>query len=40
MKKKKIILAGGGTMGSVSPLLAISEKYKADYLFIGTIDGK
>ena len=39
MKKKKIILAGGGTMGSVSPLLAISEKYKADYLFIGTIDG-
>ena len=37
--KKKIILVGAGTMGSVSPLLAISEKYKADYLFIGTKQG-
>ncbi len=26
-------------MGSVSPLLAIAEKYKADYLFIGTHNG-
>lgn len=26
-------------MGSVSPLLAIAEKYEADYLFIGSIDG-
>ncbi len=37
--KKKIILTGGGTMGSVSPLLAIAEKYEAHYLVIGTKDG-
>ena len=37
--KKKIILVGGGTMGSVSPLLAIAEKHKANYLFIGTHNG-
>ena len=35
-KSKKIILVGGGTMGSVSPLLAITKNYPADYLFIGT----
>ncbi|RJQ34858.1 UDP-N-acetylglucosamine--N-acetylmuramyl-(pentapeptide) pyrophosphoryl-undecaprenol N-acetylglucosamine transferase [Candidatus Parcubacteria bacterium] len=38
-KKIKIILAGGGTLGSVSPLLAIAEKYPAEYLFIGSADG-
>ncbi|MBT6691489.1 UDP-N-acetylglucosamine--N-acetylmuramyl-(pentapeptide) pyrophosphoryl-undecaprenol N-acetylglucosamine transferase [Candidatus Parcubacteria bacterium] len=38
-KKPKIILAGGGTLGSVSPLLAIASKYQADYLFIGSDDG-
>ena len=36
---KKIILVGGGTMGSVSPLLSLAENYKAEYLFIGTRDG-
>ncbi len=30
----KILLAGGGTLGSVSPLLAIAKKYQADYLFV------
>lgn len=38
-KRKKILLAGGGTLGSVSPLLAIADKYPADYLFVGTING-
>ncbi|MDP2812558.1 MAG: glycosyltransferase [bacterium] len=38
-KNKKIILVGGGTLGSVSPLLAIAVNYRADYLFVGTIDG-
>lgn len=38
-KRKKIVLAGGGTLGSVSPLLAIAEKYPADYLFIGSKQG-
>ena len=37
--RKKIVLAGGGTLGSVSPLLAVAEKYEADYLFIGTESG-
>ncbi|OGY94669.1 MAG: hypothetical protein A2406_02490 [Candidatus Komeilibacteria bacterium RIFOXYC1_FULL_37_11] len=37
--KRKILLVGGGTLGSVSPLLAISANYPAEYLFIGTIDG-
>lgn len=36
---KRIILVGGGTMGSVSPLLAIAAKYPAEYLFIGTQTG-
>ncbi|RJP61765.1 MAG: UDP-N-acetylglucosamine--N-acetylmuramyl-(pentapeptide) pyrophosphoryl-undecaprenol N-acetylglucosamine transferase [Ignavibacteriales bacterium] len=36
---KKILLAGGGTLGSVSPLIAISSKYQADYLFVGTENG-
>lgn len=35
----KILLVGGGTLGSVSPLLAISQKYKADYLFVGSENG-
>jgi len=35
-KKVKIILAGGGTLGSVSPLLAIADKYQAEYLFVGS----
>ncbi|MFA6466529.1 MAG: UDP-N-acetylglucosamine--N-acetylmuramyl-(pentapeptide) pyrophosphoryl-undecaprenol N-acetylglucosamine transferase [Patescibacteria group bacterium] len=38
-KQPKILLVGGGTLGSVSPLLAISEKYKAEYLFVGSEDG-
>lgn len=38
-KRKKIFLVGGGTLGSVSPLLAISSKYEADYVFVGTKDG-
>ncbi len=37
--EKKIILVGGDTMGSVSPLLAIAEKYSAEYLFVGTKNG-
>jgi len=33
----KIILSGGGTIGSVTPLLAIAEKLpQEDFLFIGT----
>lgn len=38
-KRKKIFLVGGGTLGSVSPLLAIAEKYDADYVFVGTQSG-
>ncbi len=38
-KKPKIILVGGGTMGSVSPLLAIASKYPAEYLFVGSQQG-
>ncbi len=38
-KKPKILLVGGGTLGSVSPLLAITEQYDADYLFVGTKNG-
>ncbi|MDD5749544.1 MAG: UDP-N-acetylglucosamine--N-acetylmuramyl-(pentapeptide) pyrophosphoryl-undecaprenol N-acetylglucosamine transferase [Patescibacteria group bacterium] len=37
--RKRIILVGGGTLGSVSPLLAIARKYPADYLFVGTENG-
>ncbi|MBT4209803.1 MAG: UDP-N-acetylglucosamine--N-acetylmuramyl-(pentapeptide) pyrophosphoryl-undecaprenol N-acetylglucosamine transferase [Candidatus Komeilibacteria bacterium] len=37
--KKKILLVGGGTLGSVSPLLAIADKYKAEYLFVGSEHG-
>lgn len=37
--RKKIILAGGGTMGSVSPLLAVARDYPADYLFVATKNG-
>lgn len=35
----KIVLVGGSTMGSVSPLLAIAGAYFAEYLFIGTATG-
>lgn len=39
-KTTKIILTGGGTGGSVTPLLAIAEDIKeAEFLFIGTKDG-
>lgn len=42
-KKNKIILTGGGTGGSVSPILAVynklKEKEEYDFLFIGTKDG-
>ncbi|MCB9802603.1 UDP-N-acetylglucosamine--N-acetylmuramyl-(pentapeptide) pyrophosphoryl-undecaprenol N-acetylglucosamine transferase [Candidatus Nomurabacteria bacterium] len=37
--KRKILLVGGGTLGSVSPLLAVAQKYSADYLFLGTKTG-
>jgi UDP-N-acetylglucosamine--N-acetylmuramyl-(pentapeptide) pyrophosphoryl-undecaprenol N-acetylglucosamine transferase len=33
-KKSKILLVGGGTLGSVSPLLAITAAFPADYLFV------
>jgi UDP-N-acetylglucosamine--N-acetylmuramyl-(pentapeptide) pyrophosphoryl-undecaprenol N-acetylglucosamine transferase len=41
---KKYILAGGGTMGSVTPLLAVTEELKkrttdAEFLWIGTKGG-
>ncbi|MFH0819352.1 MAG: UDP-N-acetylglucosamine--N-acetylmuramyl-(pentapeptide) pyrophosphoryl-undecaprenol N-acetylglucosamine transferase [Patescibacteria group bacterium] len=36
----KIILSGGGTMGSVTPLIAISEQMpEAEILFVGTKNG-
>jgi len=40
----KVLLVGGGTMGSVSPLIAVYEqikksKPKAKFLFLGTKDG-
>jgi len=38
-KKRKILLVGGGTLGSVSPLLAVANKYEAEYLFIGSEHG-
>lgn len=37
--RPKILLAGGGTLGSVSPLLAIAKKYEADYLFVCSQSG-
>lgn len=37
---RKIILSGGGTIGSVTPLLAIAEKMpEENFLFIGTKNG-
>jgi UDP-N-acetylglucosamine--N-acetylmuramyl-(pentapeptide) pyrophosphoryl-undecaprenol N-acetylglucosamine transferase len=45
MKKKvKILLSGGGTMGSVSPLLAVYQEiqnrdFSSEFLFIGTKNG-
>ncbi len=38
-RKPKILLVGGGTLGSVSPLLAIAQKCEADYLFVGSETG-
>ncbi len=38
-RKPKILLVGGGTLGSVSPLLAIAQKCEAYYLFIGSETG-
>jgi len=45
-KKYKILLSGGGTGGSVSPLLAVAEEISrpdsglsADFLWLGTKDG-
>ncbi len=38
-KDLRIILSGGGTLGSVSPLLAIAQKLPAKYLFVGTESG-
>lgn len=36
----RILLSGGGTLGSVSPLIAIKEGFtSADYLFVGTRNG-
>src|SRR3989338_7067613 len=36
----RILMAGGGTLGSVSPLLAITEQFpEADYLFITSRKG-
>ncbi len=40
-KKIKIVLSGGGTGGSVSPLLAVADELKeAEFVFIGTKKGK
>lgn len=43
-KNKKILLSGGGTMGSVSPLLAVYSEIKnsrpeIEFLFVGTQSG-
>ncbi len=43
-KNKKIILSGGGTGGSVTPILAISKELKKqdesiDFIFVGTKNG-
>ena len=38
-RKPKILLVGGGTLGSVSPLLAIAQKCEAEYLFVGSQTG-
>jgi UDP-N-acetylglucosamine--N-acetylmuramyl-(pentapeptide) pyrophosphoryl-undecaprenol N-acetylglucosamine transferase len=39
--KSTIILTGGGTLGSVTPLLALADDLKADYdlVFVGTASG-
>lgn len=34
IKKPKILLVGGGTLGSVSPLLAVALEFPAEYLFV------
>ena len=43
-KTMKILFAGGGTMGSVSPLLAVYQELKdrepeTEFLFVGTKTG-
>ncbi len=38
-KKPKILLVGGGTLGSVSPLLAIMKNFAAEYLFVCSPNG-
>jgi len=40
-KKKKIIISGGGTMGSVTPLLVLAESLKDryDFVFVGSYRG-
>ncbi len=37
--KPKILLVGGGTLGSVSPLLAIAKEFEAEYLFVCSPNG-
>ena len=42
--KHKILLSGGGTMGSVSPLIAVYQEIAgrqpdAEFLFVGTANG-
>jgi len=44
IKNKKIMLSGGGTGGSVTPLLAVASKYlemnpKVEFVFVGTKKG-
>ena len=39
-KIKKILLAGGGTAGSVSPLLAIAEDLRAQSFFAKAAEDK
>ena len=40
----KIVLSGGGTLGPVTPLLALAERWRADHrdvevLWVGTVNG-
>lgn len=44
MKSIKLMLTGGGTGGSVTPLLAVAQKFKnqfpkTEFIWLGTIDG-
>ncbi|MDQ5938769.1 MAG: UDP-N-acetylglucosamine--N-acetylmuramyl-(pentapeptide) pyrophosphoryl-undecaprenol [Patescibacteria group bacterium] len=38
-KKPKILLVGGGTLGSVSPLLSVAKNFPAEYLFVCSPNG-